>query len=125
MLLSLVGCDRSAWHNIFAAVSEPQEVERMPLTPTGQEPDARACPGHILFSSIDPQNALVWVLVSHEALHGKLDNHAKPQHELARLEIFRLHQGRIEAAASKKFEAKGLEYIEGLGPTVILQSADL
>jgi Protein of unknown function (DUF1488) len=97
----------------------------MPLSPTGDEPDAHACPGHILFSTLDPQNALVWVLVSHEALHARLDNYSKSENELARLEIFRAHRGRIEAAASRKFEARQLEYIEGLGATVILQSADL
>jgi hypothetical protein len=30
----------------------------------------------------------------------------------------------LRAAASKTFEAKRLEYAEGLGPTVILQPAD-
>jgi len=97
----------------------------MRLTPTGQDPDASSCPGHILFATLDQKKTLVWVLVTHEALHCKLDNYAKPQNELARLEIFRAHQSRIEAAASRKFEAKQFEYVQGLGPTVILQLSDV
>jgi hypothetical protein len=102
-----------------------KKSREMRLTPTGQDPDASSCPGHVLFSAFDPKNTIVWVLVTHQALHGKLDNYVRPQHVAARLEIFRAHQSRIEAAASRKFEDKQFEYIEGLGPTVILQLSDL
>jgi hypothetical protein len=57
---------------------------------------------------VDQHKKPVWVLVTYEALH-EIDSHSRSDDAPAVLEIFEGQRRRIEATASAKFDAAGVD----------------
>jgi hypothetical protein len=100
----------------------------MPLAATASEPSVRSERSHqgLVFDMRDEgKNQLIRILVTAEALHGQLDRNARPRDRYAGREIFDQYRGRIEAAASKKYDAKGADDELDGHALLIVQSMDL
>jgi uncharacterized protein DUF1488 len=82
-------------------------------------------PDGIIFWMADDRGAPVRVLITKDALHTELDNNTLPAEQFSGLQIFDAHRDRIEQAASRKFDAKGVtDHLDGKA-VLIVYSADL
>jgi hypothetical protein len=97
----------------------------MPLTSVDWPEQVSSQPEGIMFWMKDQDEKPVRVLVTKQALHHELDNYQQPIEQFGGRKIFREHRDRIEAAASKKYDEKGLEAeLEGK-PALWITSGDL
>jgi hypothetical protein len=74
--------------------------------------------------TVDQNKKPVWVLVTYEGLH-EIDSHSRSDDAAAVLEIFEEQRRRIEAIASAKFDAKGVDDGQYEGqPMMVVRSGD-